>query len=234
MTKIAILLASAGTLPLTGGTSQPCGFWAEEVVGPWQQFTERGADVVATTPDGGAAPVEEASLVPESASLSAEECARLAAFLDEHAPDLKAPEAAGGLDVSTVDGVYVPGGYAPLAQLHSHSAVATLLDAARRAGIPIATVCHGTAALLSLRDPAGEPWPFTGTALTGFSDAEEDTVGMAGKLPWTLESALADAGAEYRSAAPWTEHVLEHPGLITGQNPASAPAVARALLGQIA
>ncbi|WP_116044952.1 type 1 glutamine amidotransferase domain-containing protein [Amycolatopsis palatopharyngis] len=232
MTKIAILLASAGALPLADGSSQPCGFWAEELVGPWRLFADRG-EVVVTTPDGDAAPVEEASLVPESASLSREECDRMVAFLDEHAGELKTPEAADRLDMSTVDGVYVPGGYAPMAQLHNHRAVTTLLGEARQAGTPIATVCHGAAALLSLYEPASGPWPFTGQELTCFSDAEEDTVGMAGKLSWTLERALVGAGAEYRCAAPWAEHVLEHPGLITGQNPASSTGVARALLRQL-
>lgn len=233
MTKIAILLASAGALPLADGTNQPCGFWAEEIVGPWQLFAGCGADVVVTTPDGDAAPVEAASLVPASASLSHEECDRLVAFLDEHARELKAPEAADRLDMSTVDGLYVPGGYAPMAQLHNHHAVTTLLGEARQAGTPIATVCHGTAALLSLSGPAGGQWPFAGQELTGFSDAEEDTVGMTGKLSWTLERVLVDAGAKYRCATPWAEYVLEHPGLITGQNPASSIGVARALLRQI-
>ncbi|WP_007024404.1 type 1 glutamine amidotransferase domain-containing protein [Saccharomonospora iraqiensis] len=233
MTRIVILLASTDALPLVDGTNRPCGFWAEEVVGPWQLFSDHGAEVVVATPDGGAAPVEEASLVPESASLSRAECDRLAAWLDEHAWELKSPQTADLLNMSAVDGVYVPGGYAPLAQLHNHRAVATLLDRARRAGTPIATVCHGTAALLSLHEPAGEAWPFTGRALTGFSDAEEDSVGLTGKLSWTLEGALVGAGADYRCAAPWSEHVLEHAGLVTGQNPASSMGVARALLGQV-
>ncbi|MDT8912384.1 type 1 glutamine amidotransferase domain-containing protein [Amycolatopsis sp. PS_44_ISF1] len=232
MTRIAILLASAEALLLADGTSRPCGFWAEEVVGPWRRFTEHGAEVVVTTPDGAPAPVEKASLVPETASLSPEECSRLSDFLDRHARELGAPRRADELDVSTVDGLYVPGGYAPLAQLHTHPAVKTLLGAALDGGRPIATVCHGTAALLSLHEP-GHRWPFAGQALTGFSDAEEDTVGMAGKLAWTLQAALTGAGGEYRSGPPWAEHVLEHPKLITGQNPASADQVALALIEQL-
>ncbi|MCR6482804.1 type 1 glutamine amidotransferase domain-containing protein [Amycolatopsis sp. OK19-0408] len=232
MTKIAILLASAGELKLADGTGRPCGFWAEEVVGPWQLFTEHGADVVTVSPDGRPAPVEAASLVPESASLSPQACEELAEFLAAHALELKEPEPADRLDLTSVAGIYVPGGYAPLAQLHEHPAVATLIGRARRAGIPLATVCHGTAALLSTR-AEGHSWPFAGFAVTGFSDAEEATVGMAGKLTWTLEQALEKAGAGYRSAPPWSEHVLEAPGLITGQNPASSMGVARALLGKL-
>ncbi|MBB5159266.1 DJ-1/PfpI family protein [Saccharopolyspora phatthalungensis] len=150
-----------------------------------------------------------------------------------HATELKAPRAADGLEMSTVDSVYVPGGYAPMAQLHDHIAVATLLGAAVEKNAPIATVCHGAAALLALNGVPGTTWPFAGQVLTGFSDAEEDLLGNTAKLAWTLEQSLVAAGAEYRCAAPWSEHVREQPGLVTGQNPASSMAVAKALLKQI-
>ncbi|GAA0624500.1 type 1 glutamine amidotransferase domain-containing protein [Kutzneria viridogrisea] len=232
MTTIAILLASADSLTLNDGETYSCGYWAEELVGPWRLFTEQGATVLVTTPEGRKATAEPASLVPETASLSQQDCDDIRSFLDEHATELDAPVAASQLDLSAVAGIYVPGGYAPLAQLHDHPEVGTLVTAARERSVPIATVCHGAAALLACRT-ATSPWPYAGQTITSFSDAEEKTAGMLGKLTWTLEQALREAGAHHQSAEPWSENLTETPGLITGQNPASCIGVAKALLRQV-
>ena len=93
---------------------------------------------------------------------------------------------------------------------------------------PIATVCHGTIALLSARSAGG--WVFAGYELTGYSDEEESQGGPGDAAPFTLESRLRAEGASYTAGAPWSEFTVTDRNLISGQNPGSAAAVARQLV----
>jgi len=126
----------------------------------------------------------------------------------------------------------------------------------------IAAVCHGPAALLNATTPSGIPL-LSGSTVTGFSNEEEDIVGMHNVLPFELQtelervtaSALAPAtgggrdrgggggkGGYVSSEKAWGEKVVVSRSadtgagmggawLVTGQNPASAAGVARAVLG---
>jgi putative intracellular protease/amidase len=79
-------------------------------------------------------------------------------------------------------------------------------------------------------------WLFDGYKMTAFTNDEEDQtrVGECG-MPWSLEAALKNRGAVFDHApAAWTSHVVVDRTLITGQNPASAVAVAAAVLKRVA
>jgi putative intracellular protease/amidase len=52
MPRILMIVSSATSIPTTGGEPHPTGYWAEEVIKPFQRFTEAGAEVVAATPEG--------------------------------------------------------------------------------------------------------------------------------------------------------------------------------------
>jgi putative intracellular protease/amidase len=93
---------------------------------------------------------------------------------------------------------------------------------------PVATVCHGTIALLSAQP--GGVWIFAGYQMTGYSDEEESQGGPGDAAPFTLESRLRAEGANYAAGAPWSEFTVTDRNLITGQNPGSAAAVARQLV----
>lgn len=100
----------------------------------------------------------------------------------------------------------------------------------------IAAVCHGPAALASVKLPSGE-YLISGQPVTGFSDTEEDTVGLSPVMPFMLEDRLnANSGGKYSKAkSDWAEHVVVARGgrLITGQNPASAGATGKAIYDAI-
>ena len=53
-------------------------------------------------------------------------------------------------------------------------------------------------------------------------------------MPYLVETRLKEGGAEYSKAAQnWGEHCIVDKNLITGQNPASAPAVAKAIISAL-
>ena len=78
-------------------------------------------------------------------------------------------------------------------------------------------------------------WLFDGYRMTAFANEEEHQtrVGKLG-MPWSLEAALKNRGAVFDHApAAWTSHVVIDRSLVTGQNPASAVAVADAMLKRV-
>ena len=69
-----------------------------------------------------------------------------------------------------------------------------------------------------------------GKKVTGFSNAEEEQVGLAEKVPFLLEDRLVKLGGLYEKAEPWHVHAVADENLITGQNPQSSEATADLIL----
>jgi putative intracellular protease/amidase len=66
--------------------------------------------------------------------------------------------------------------------------------------------------------------------VTGFSNEEEQAIGLASVVPFLLEDRLRERGGLYRRGPLWAPHVEVDGQLVTGQNPASSVPVARSLL----
>lgn len=100
----------------------------------------------------------------------------------------------------------------------------------------ISAVCHGPAALTHVKLSTGG-YLLDGQPVTGFSNTEEDAVGLTAAMPFSLEDALNKAtGGKYEKASQdWGEKVVVARGgrLITGQNPASASGVGQAIYDAI-
>lgn len=98
---------------------------------------------------------------------------------------------------------------------------------------PVAAVCHAPAVLLHVKTIGDAPW-IQGKQVTGFSNSEEDAVGLSDVVPFLLEDALKQRGADFKKGDDWSSFVVTDGILITGQNPASSEATAKALLKQLA
>ena len=97
------------------------------------------------------------------------------------------------------------------------------------AGKPVAAVCHAPGVLRHARTPGGVSI-LKGRAVTGFSNAEEQALGLVEVVPFLVEDMLKDQGGEYSCGPVWQPHVVTDGRLITGQNPASSAPTAMALL----
>jgi len=99
-------------------------------------------------------------------------------------------------------------------------------------GKVVAAVCHGPAALVNAKLSDGS-YLINGAPVTGFSNEEEDAVGLSSTMPFMLEDALnKNSGGHFQKAdAAWAEKVVvaKDSRLITGQNPASATGVGKAI-----
>ncbi|MFW5418808.1 type 1 glutamine amidotransferase domain-containing protein [Nocardiopsis sp. CNT-189] len=227
MSKILAVLTGADHWTLADGTPHPTGFWAEELVAPYQAFTGAGHEVDIATPGGAAPPVDRASLAPEAAG-GRERAGELAAALDSIA-GLRAPLRLEEADPADYGAVFYPGGHGPMEDLAADAASGALLVRALDSGLPLGVVCHGPAALLAAVRPDGSN-AFAGYRLTGFSNAEEAQAGLADRAKWLLQDRLTGAGADFREGEPWAPHVVVDRNLVTGQNPASSAPLAAELL----
>src|ERR1700678_880354 len=209
------------------GSALPSGFWAEELIEPYQILTAAGVDGVLGTPGGVAAPLQDYSR-DESMTGSAERAAGLRAALAGLADALAHPQPFAAIDPDGIDAVFVPGGTGPMEDLYDDADLGRILAALQARTAPVATVCHGTIGLLSAR--TGDTWIFAGYQMTGYSDEEESQGGPGNAAPFTLESKLRAEGGRFTAGAPWSEFTVTDRNLITGQNPGSAAAVARQLV----
>jgi putative intracellular protease/amidase len=70
----------------------------------------------------------------------------------------------------------------------------------------------------------------SGRRVTGFTNTEEDGVGLTDVVPFLVEDMLKANGGTYEKGDDWASFVLRDGKLVTGQNPASSAAAAREML----
>lgn len=128
------------------------------------------------------------------------------------------------------DAIFFPGGHGPMYDLAIDETSQKLIAEFWDAGKPVASVCHGPAALVNVKTSSGG-YLIDGKKVTGFSNAEEDQMQLSEAMPFLLETAMKQRGATYLKAdEAWGEKVVVDGKLITGQNPASAKAVGEAIV----
>jgi len=93
-------------------------------------------------------------------------------------------------------------------------------------------VCHSTGALRHVKTPDGKPL-VQGKEVTGFTNGEEEEVGLTKVVPFLVEDEMLKLGAVFSKTANWGVHVVSDGLLITGQNPHSSGPAAHTLLAAV-
>jgi putative intracellular protease/amidase len=222
MPKILIVLTSHDRL---GDTGKPTGFWLEEFAAPYYVLRDAGADLTLASPKGGAPPVDPKSDKPGSETPA----------MKRFRSDREAQRAlANTVKLSSVkpddyDAVFYPGGHGPLWDLAEDQDSIALIERLNVAGKPVAAVCHGPAVLRHAKASDGTPL-VKGKTVTGFTNTEEAGVELTSVVPFLVEDELKAKGGKFSRGQDWTSHAVVDGNLITGQNPASSEATAKALL----
>lgn len=211
-----------------GDTGKKTGFWLEEFAAPYYVFRDAGATITLASPKGGQPPLDPKSEAPDAQTPATE---RFKADLEANA-QLAATHKLSEIDISAYDGVFYPGGHGPMWDLANDSDSIALIQDALAAEKPVAAVCHAPAALKNVKNADGTPL-VKGKTVTGFSNSEEDAVGLSDIVPFLLEDTLKEQGGEYSRGDDWAVHVVEDGLLITGQNPASSEEAAKRLLAKL-
>lgn len=129
---------------------------------------------------------------------------------------------------SEFDAIFYPGGHGPMFDLVGDKDSQQLIAEFYSAGKTVAAVCHGPIVFVNVKID-GKPL-LQGRQVTGFSNEEEEIIGLTSAMPQLLEDEVKKSGGIYVKAdKPWSEKVVVDGQLITGQNPASSAAVGKAL-----
>jgi putative intracellular protease/amidase len=208
-----------------GNTGHKTGFWLEEFAAPYYELKDAGARITLVSPAGGQPPLDPKSDEPASQTAATKR------FKSD--PEAQAALANTGTladaKASDFDAVFYPGGHGPLWDLAEDKASIALIEAMNRAGKPIAAVCHAPGVFRHVNGTDGKPL-VSGKRVTGFTNTEEEAVGLTKVVPFLVEDMLKERGGHYEKGADWASFVITDGKLITGQNPASSEAAAKALL----
>lgn len=220
--KILMVLTSHDQL---GSTGRKTGFWLEELAAPYYVFKNAGAEIVLASPKGGQPPLDPKSNEPDSKTESTN---RFEADAEAQA-QLASTVELSSINQRDFDGIFYPGGHGPLWDLAEDRASISLIETFIGADKPVALVCHAPGVLRHVKGPDGKPL-VEGRKVTGFTNTEEEAVGLTKVVPFLVEDELAAKGAQFTKADDWTSHVIQDGFLITGQNPGSSEETAQRLL----
>jgi len=111
-----------------------------------------------------------------------------------------------GVKSHDFDTVFYPGGHGPMWDLAEDQRSIELIET-----------------------PDGKPL-VQGKKVTGFTDTEEEAMGLTKVVPFLVEDELKAKGGIFSKTEDWRVHVVTDGLLITGQNPASSGPGAKVLL----
>jgi putative intracellular protease/amidase len=107
-----------------------------------------------------------------------------------------------------------------------------LIESFLAAGKPIAVVCHSTGALRHVKASDGA-YLVRGKEVTGFTNGEEEEMGLTKVIPFLVEDEILKLGAVFSKVADWAVHVVSEGLLITGQNPHPSGPAAQTLMAAV-
>jgi putative intracellular protease/amidase len=229
--KRVLLVVANPTVSTTLGW--PVGFWAAEATHPYYELTERGVELTIASPKGGKVTFDAYSDPRDESKWASEDLITMG-FVNtpECMALLEDTPRLADLDWDGYDALMVAGGQAPMFSFRDDSdlkrAIAHFYEAER----PTAAYCHGTAALVDVKLSDGS-YLVAGKTVTGFANVEEDYgdafVGQR-IMPWRVEDALRERGANYVQAGLFKAFVVRDGRLITGQQQYSSRKVAQAVI----
>ena len=223
--KILMVLTSHDQL---GDTGKKTGFWLEEFAAPYYEFIDAGAEVTVASPKGGQPPLDPKSDEPDAQTEYTER------FRQDQAAQqaLANTQPLDAINANEYDAVFYPGGHGPLWDLVDDRKSLMIINTLYAAGKPVAAVCHAPIVLRNAEKPDGTPL-VQDKRVTGFSNSEEDAVGLTKIVPYLVEDELKRMGGEYSKEADWKSYVIDDGHLVTGQNPGSSAATAQMLLKKL-
>jgi putative intracellular protease/amidase len=219
--KILMVLTSHDTL---GDTGRKTGFWLEELAAPYYTSLDAKAEIVLASPVGGQPPLDPKSNEPS--------------FQTDLTRRFETDAVATALLANTVrldsvspadfDAVFYPGGHGPLWDLAEDPISIQLIESFIAAGKPAALVCHAPGVLRHVKKADGAPL-VEGMRVAGFTNSEEEAVGLTHVVPFLVEDMLKANGGLYSKGPDWASYVVRDGLLITGQNPGSSSEAATVL-----
>lgn len=220
--KILMVLTSHDKL---GDTGNKTGFWLEEFAAPYYVFKDAGAEITLASPKGGQPPLD-----PSSDADDAQTDATKRFKSDDAAQkELANTEVLSSVSADGFDTIFYPGGHGPLWDLAEDKASIHLIESFAASDRPVGAVCHAPAVFKHTKGTDDKPL-VSGKTVTGFTNTEEEAVGLTDVVPFLVEDMLKTNGGTYKKGDDWASFVVTDGKLVTGQNPASSEEAAHKLL----
>jgi putative intracellular protease/amidase len=223
--KILMVLTSHDVL---GDTGRKTGFWLEEGAAPYFVFRDAGVDLTLATPKGGQPPIDPKSDLPENQTDAMARFKKDATAQKDFANTKRLSE----MRSDDFDTIFYVGGHGPMWDLVNNPTSIALIESFYNSGKPVAAVCHSPAVFHRCVFQ-GAPL-IKGKQVTAFTNGEEEDVKLSHVVPFLVEDELMRVGATFQKVVNWKPHAIIDGRLVTGQNPASSTAAARALLRLLA
>lgn len=205
--------------------SHPTGLWLSELTHAWHVFDEHGFEQTLVSPAGGAVPLEPRALKFPNYDRTAKawhaDPARMALLESTLSPDQ--------IDATEYDAIYFTGGHAVMYDFPASEGLQRITREMFERGAVVSSVCSGYCGLLNTKLSDGS-YLIAGRKMTGFAWREEELARVDKLVPYNAEQIAKDRSALYEKALlPFVSNVVVDGNLITGQNPGSAKATAKAV-----
>ncbi|MEM8608105.1 MAG: type 1 glutamine amidotransferase domain-containing protein [Myxococcota bacterium] len=228
--RVLMVVANPATATTTGW---PVGFWASELVHPYDAFVKEGYDVTVASPEGGKVELDAMS-DPRDESGYSKEDALSAEYLEtpEFVALLEDTPSVSALSVDDFDAIVVCGGQSPMFTFEKATSLHAKFSEFVAAKKVHAALCHGTSLLLYLRNGDGSPF-VKGRKMTGFANSEEDFADEAvGQklMPFRIEDEASKLGAHFVTADAFAPFAVHDGLLVTGQQQHSGAETARLVI----
>lgn len=223
-----MLTVVTGTGMFAGGELKT-GLWLSELTHIYHAAKEKRWEVTVASPEGGDTPVDPESLKPLLLDKLSKEYWDEPAFREvlRHTKSLEE------VSEEPFDCVYLAGGHGAMYDFPDNAVLQDILRKQYEDDRMVAAICHGVSGLLNVRLSDGE-YLVKGKKLTGFSWIEEIMAGRKDVVPFDLEAALKEHGADYeKSLLPMTSDVVTDGHLITGENPFSSKEMAEVVMRRL-
>lgn len=211
------------------------GLWLSELVHFWDVAEKAGYQMDIASPLGGKIPIDPESLIISEVAhyvgMKGDVAKRYEdrTFMNLLENTLKVAD----VDAQAYQALYMSGGHGVLFDFPKSDALAKLIAEFYESGKIISAICHGPCGLLEVKLDNGD-YLINGRNITSFSWKEEAVAKRDGTVPFNLEEELKKRGAKYSKATlPFNAHVVQDGLLITGQNPASASGVGKAVVEKL-
>jgi putative intracellular protease/amidase len=210
--KILIIVSNANAI---GPNNRRTGSFLSEVAHPYAEFVKANYQI------------DFASLTGDSPFLDALNLANdpdnLAFLTGKGWASMHKAGKLSDLNVINYDAIFVPGGLAPMVDMPENILLKKVIAETYERNALVGAVCHGPVALLNVKLSDGS-YLVNGKNITAFTNEEEENYAKA-DVPFLLQTALANQGAKFHAAPPWSASSIADRNIITGQNPASAKGV---------
>lgn len=231
MSKQILMIVANPSISTTLGV--PVGFWASELIHPYDVFTKAGLQVVIASPQGGKVEFDNFSDPRDASGYSQDDTLSLEYIQQPKFMQLleNTPEIA-SLNPDDFDAIVVCGGQSPMFTFRQNTVLVDLFLKFYADNKPSAALCHGTCLLLETKLNNGSPL-IQGKTITGFANSEEDYADhVVGQkiMPFRIEDEAKKLGANFVTKEAFAPHAVRDGHLITGQQQNSGTETAKLVL----